>query len=160
MKIATKGCILSIIIFMAYFALTSCIKIHSIKFITEACIIPYKQYDYHTCKPMHVIIDGYKYVIPKNFTTDLASVPQPLWSFIAPQFAGYVAPSILHDYLYYCGNLCSRKFADEVLYSALINNDISKLSASKFYYAVRIFGQPHFEEHNENCTRDVYDTKD
>lgn len=133
--------------------LISCIPVHSVNFITEACIIPYQKYDYHTCVPIHVNIDGEIYVIPKGFTTDLASIPKPFWSFISPQFTGYVAPAILHDYLYSCGNLFNRRTTDEILYSALLSEGVGRYTASKFYVAVRIFGRQHFADGINICTR-------
>lgn len=133
--------------------LIACIPTHSITFINDACIIPYKKYNYHTCEPMQVNIDGTIYVVPRHFTTDLASIPRALWSFIAPQYTEYVAPSILHDYLYSCDNFFNRKLDDEILYSALISNGVSTYIAIKFYLAVRLFGSKHYDEYHEICTR-------
>lgn len=129
---------------------------HSVYFINEACIKPYKDYDYRTCEPMRIKIDGDHYVIPKGFKTDLASIPSFLWPFIAPQYTSFVAPAILHDYLYNCGNLGSRRWSDEVLYSALLSEGVDQFTSIKFYLAVRLFGSNHFEEHNYFCTRNVY----
>ncbi len=90
-------------------------------------------------------IDDKKYIIPKSFETDLASIPRLLWPLFAPQYSGFVAPAILHDYLYRCPNDISREFADEVLYSALIVENVSPFTASKFYLGVRLFGHSHFK---------------
>lgn len=94
---------------------------------------------------MKVTIDGKKYIVPKDFETDLASIPRVLWPIFAPQYSGFVAPAILHDYLYRCPNNITRQYADEVLYSALISKDITPFVASKFYLGVRLFGGSHFE---------------
>lgn len=94
---------------------------------------------------MRVIIDDKKYTVPKDFETDLASVPRLLWPIFAPQYSGFVAPAILHDYLYRCPNDITRQFADEVLYSALITENVTAFTASKFYLGVRLFGASHFE---------------
>ncbi len=94
---------------------------------------------------MRVDIDDKKYIIPKNFQTDLASIPRLLWFIFAPQYAGFVAPAILHDYLYRCRDDISRQFADEVLYSALITENVTPFTASKFYLGVRLFGGSHFD---------------
>jgi len=98
-----------------------------------------------------VLIDGDYYVIPAGFQTDLASVPRILWSIIAPNYAAFVAPAILHDYLYSCGNLGDRRFADEVLYNALKAQEVSTYTAMKFYMAVRLFGASHFNSRNMEC---------
>lgn len=153
MRLITKVIGILTIGYLATISLIACIPVHNVTFINDACIIPFKQYDYHTCAPMHVNIDGDIYVVPKNFETDLASIPKPLWSFIAPQYTGYVAPSILHDYLYSCGNLFNRRIDDEILYSALKVNGVSTYTAVKFYVAVRLFGNNHFNEYNYNCER-------
>ncbi len=137
--------------FISISCLVSCIPIRNVSFVNEACIIPYKQYEYHTCAPMYFNVDGETYVVPKNFKTDLASIPKPLWSFISPQYTPYVAPAILHDYLYSCGNLFDRRIDDEILYSALRLKGVSRYTAAKFYYAVRLFGGKHFNERNDVC---------
>jgi len=95
---------------------------------------------------MRVTIDDKKYTVPKNFETDLASIPRLLWPLLAPQYSGFVAPAIIHDYLYRCNNAITRKFADEVLYSALIADNVTPFTASKFYLAVRLFGGSHFNK--------------
>lgn len=153
MKIIKTSLIVLVLVYIISCGLIACIPKHSVTFINETCIIPYKNYDYHICQPIHVNIDGTIYVIPKGFTTDLASIPKPLWSFIAPQYTGFVAPAVLHDYLYSCSNLFNRKLDDEILYSALRSNGVGRFIASKFYFAVRIFGEKHYAEHNDICTR-------
>lgn len=121
-----------------------CAKFHNISFNSEACIIPVKGYNYKTCNDIFVLVDGKQYVIPKNFQTDLASIPRILWPILSPQYSGFVRPAILHDYLYRCDNHIARKFADEVLYSALISENVTAFTAYKFYLGVRIFGDSHF----------------
>lgn len=117
---------------------------HQIIFLNEACIIPLKGYEYRTCSPVRVIIDGKNYTIPKDFKTDLATIPRILWPVLSPQYSGFVAAAILHDYLYRCNNYITRQFADEVLYSALITQNVSPFTASKFYLGVRLLGDSHF----------------
>lgn len=95
---------------------------------------------------MKVSIDGKPYIIPKDFKTDLASIPRILWPIIAPQYSGFVSPAILHDYLYRCNNNFSRQFIDEILYSALITMNVTPFTASKFYLGVRLFGDSHFKQ--------------
>lgn len=125
--------------------MVGCATFHPVKFLNQACIVPFKGYDYKTCKALRVTIDDKKYVVPKDFETDLASVPRLLWPIFAPQYSGFVAPAILHDYLYRCSNNITRKYADEVLYSALITENVTAFTASKFYLGVRLFGASHFE---------------
>lgn len=122
---------------------------HDVIFWDEACIKPFERYDYRTCDNLRVTIDGNRYVIPKNFKTNLASIPRPLWSFYSPQYSAFIAPAILHDFLYHCPNKLERKFADDVFYSALKTEGVSTPTATKFYIAVRLFGFLHFEKGNQ-----------
>lgn len=133
--------------------LIACTSIHSVIFKNEACIKPYKRYTYHTCSNMIAYIDGERYVVPKDFETDLASIPRLLWPILAPQYAGFVAPAILHDYLYNCGNFGSRQWADQVLYSALIAEGVTRYTAMKFYIGVRLFGWLHYSDGSDFCMR-------
>ncbi len=151
MRLVRHGLVFLLSIYTSLAILVGCAQFHPIIFLNEACIKPYKRYDYHTCEPMRVKIDGKKYVVPKNFETDLASVPRPLWPILAPQYSGFIAPAILHDYLYRCDTTSTRQFADEVLYSALITKGVTPFTATKFYLGVRLFGASHFGKHNEDC---------
>lgn len=149
MRFVRHGLVFILGIYTSLAVLVGCASFHPVYFINNACIKPYKGYEYHTCAAMRVNIDGEKYIVPKNFDTDLASIPRILWPVLAPQYSSFVAPAILHDYLYRCHPTASRKFADEVLYSALITKGVTTFTASKFYLAVRLFGGSHFE--NANC---------
>ena len=144
MKIMRQGLMILLITYLALTYVAGCAHFHQIKFINEACIIPFKGYDYKTCKDMRVIIDDKNYIIPQGFETDLASIPRLLWPIFAPQYSNFVAPAILHDYLYRCNNHLTRLFADEVLYSALITENVTAFTASKFYLGVRLFGGSHY----------------
>ncbi len=100
---------------------------------------------------MRVIIDDEKFTVAKNFKTDLATIPRIIWPVYAPQYTPFVAPAILHDYLYRCDTTINRQFADEVLYSALITANVTPFTASKFYLAVRLFGEPYFGLNSKEC---------
>ncbi len=153
MNILSYGLAILLFFYSALVSVTASVPHHDITFMNDACIKPYDAYDYHTCEAIYVIIDGEYYVIPKNFTTDLASIPRPLWPIISPQYSSYIAPAILHDYLYSCGNLGTRRFADEVLYSALRGQKVSAYTSMKFFIAVRIFGASHFNSRNNQCEK-------
>lgn len=151
MRLVRHGLVFLSSINLSLAILVGCAHFHQVIFKTEACIIPLKGYNYRTCTPIKVTIDGKKFIIPKNFKTDLASIPRFLWPIIAPQYSGFVAPAILHDYLYRCSVDMTRQVADEVLYSALITEDVTAFTASKFFLAVRLFGGSHFAVHNGEC---------
>jgi hypothetical protein len=141
------------ILYICTASLVSCISVHSISFDQKACIKPFHAYDYLTCKEMSVMIDGQTYVIPKNFSTDLASIPRPLWPILSPRYSAFVYPAILHDYLYSCNDLGNRKWADQTLYSALISEGVSRYTATKFYLGVRLFGGRHYDKRNSTCVQ-------
>lgn len=151
MKIVRQGLVSIFTLHLSLIGLVGCAHFHQVVFVNQACIKPFEGYEYHTCKPMRVRIDGEKIIVPGNFDTDLASIPRILWPILAPQYSGFVAPAILHDYLYRCNAIGNRKYADDVLYSALIAEDISNFTASKFYLAVRLFGASNYRKHHGEC---------
>lgn len=144
MRVVRQGLVFIFAVYLSLAYMVGCAHFHRVKFINSACIIPVKGYDFKTCRIMKVMVDDKKYSIPKGFKTDLASIPRLLWPIFAPQYSGFVAPAILHDYLYRCNNHVTRQFADEVLYSALINENVTPFTASKFYLGVRLFGGSHY----------------
>lgn len=121
---------------------------HPITFINEACIKPHKRYHYLICEPIHIKVDDLEITIPAGFNTDLATIPRWLWSFLSPSYSGFVGPSILHDYLYMCPGNLSREYVDQVFYSGLLKNGVSSFTASKMFYAVRLFGHKNFSKGN------------
>lgn len=145
MRIVRQGLVFVFTIYLSLAYMIGCAHFHQVKFLNQACIIPYVGFNYKTCKAMRVTVDEKKYTVPKNFETDLASIPRLLWPIFAPQYSGFVAPAILHDYLYRCNNHITRQYADEVLYSALITQNVTPFTASKFYLGVRLFGGSHFD---------------
>lgn len=53
-----------------------------------------------TRQGVYVAGDGTRYVIPRGFETDGASVPRPLWWLYPPFGEDYQNAAVLHDYLY------------------------------------------------------------
>ncbi len=121
-------------------------KHYDVQFQDVACIKPHKGYHYMTCNPIGVTVDGDPLNIPKDFDTDLASIPRWLWTILAPSRSDFIAPSILHDYLYTCHNGYERQEIDEIFYDSLIDNGVSRIRAYEMYLAVRFFGESHFNE--------------
>lgn len=119
---------------------------YRIKFDEPACIKPFKGYHYQTCRIIQVEMNDSLIEIPHDFDTDLASIPRWYWSIASPAFSGFVAPSILHDYLYGCPNGRSRYEIDSIFYSALRENEVSFMTSIKMYFGVRLFGRTHFNQ--------------
>jgi len=92
--------------------------------------------------------------VPPTFSTDLASVPRPLWWLIAPTDMARAA--VIHDFLYsllecyisYTPNLTKkskaklRKLCDQVFYFAMVDSEpeIPMWKINAAYSAVRLFG--------------------
>ncbi len=141
-----------ILLFSTILFLFSCAtpkKVYQVYFDNSVCIMPYSDYTYKTGSEIDIIIDNELFTIPTGFETDLASIPRWYWSFLSPQYSAFVTPSIIHDYFYRCENLKNRDFADSVFYYALLNNGVSRYTASKFYMAVRLFGAHSYSKDKE-----------
>lgn len=140
-----------IIVFLFIFT-TSCVWPPATKnlviFKNDPCIIPYLRYEYKTCDKMDVLVDYKPVTVPEEFVTDLASIPRPLWSVFSPRFSNFIAPSILHDYMYKCPHFYTRKEADDIFYSALLANGVTRVTSTKFYMGVRLFG---WMAYKRNC---------
>ncbi len=99
---------------------------------------------------------GYTLIVPKDFETDLASIPRVLWNVIAPFDLSCVAP-IVHDWLYQHGGtietqvqsatIClrhprtfTRADADAFLLDLMTQEDVPAWRRQSAYWAVRLFG--------------------
>jgi hypothetical protein len=121
-------------------------KPHEIRFINEPCLVPYKRFDFKLCRDFSVLVNRNIYHVPKDFVTDLASIPRPLWSLFPPHDSQTIGAAILHDYLYRFNVGVTRKQADEIFYNALLYGQAGKYTALKFYAAVRLFGWLHYQK--------------
>jgi len=126
--------------------LSSCSTNHQIKIAKEPCFYPLKNYDFTLCEDFTFSVDGVSQTIPKGFTTDWATIPRFLWSVYSPNKAETIPAAVIHDYLYFCPQQRSRKEADSIFYDALVYQGFSKRTAFKYWMAVRIFGNSHFNQ--------------
>lgn len=133
-----------------YFIGTSQNDVPMIIFCDEICIKPSKYYNYKTCHTIFVKINDNTIIIPKDFITDLASVPRVIWPVLSPTRSDLMSSSVLHDYLYACHNGLKRKEIDNIFYYSLIEKGVSPIIAYEMYFSVRFFGARHFTE-NKNC---------
>jgi len=81
--------------------------------------------------------------VPEGFTTDFASIPRWLWSFLPP-IGIYAQPAVLHDYLYTMGCV-SRAEADLTFYEAMKFENVNFATRCLMYLAVRLFGKGHYQ---------------
>lgn len=113
---------------------------HHVQFLDDVCIKAHHQYSYLTCHSIRVQIDDEFLKIPAGFNTDLASIPRVLWPFMSPAYSAFIAPSILHDYLYRAKTGRSRSEIDAIFYESLVAEGLGRWTAWKMWLAVRIFG--------------------
>jgi len=79
-------------------------------------------------------------VIPAGFQTDLASIPQALWS-VLPPMGKYDAAAVVHDYLYQLApRQVTRAQADGVLRDAMAELGVSAWQRWAIYLGVRAGG--------------------
>lgn len=86
--------------------------------------------------PLRYRVGQTPYVIevPRGFITDLASIPRALWWWESPLDRS-MAPAIVHDYLYW-DQTCTKDEADAVLYIAMKENGVSKVTREGVYAGV------------------------
>lgn len=129
---------------------------HAIILDQKASISPTSGINYQIERPLRVKVDDVLYTVPSGYVTDLASIPRFLWGIVAPSEEYYVFPSILHDHMYGCPGKLTRKFADEVFYSFLLERKVPYFKAMQMYFAVRLFGGNHFSA-NHTCYEVSYE---
>jgi hypothetical protein len=78
-------------------------------------------------------------VVPAGFVTDLASIPQALWSTGLTPTGQYGRAAIVHDYLYW-SQKCTRTQADRLLLIAMKESAVSGIDEGAIYDAVHLFG--------------------
>lgn len=64
-------------------------------------------HDWELCEPLHYYLtvpDADTIHVPPGFVTDFASVPRPLWFWIAP-WGRHGRAAVLHDFLYQLGSI-------------------------------------------------------
>jgi hypothetical protein len=77
--------------------------------------------------------------VPVGFVTDLASVPEVLFSKFRAD-GDYAQAAVVHDYLYWFQPV-EREVADRIFKRAMLNLDVTSSTADKLYAAVRFFGE-------------------
>ncbi|WP_199221191.1 DUF1353 domain-containing protein [Limnohabitans sp. JirII-29] len=86
--------------------------------------------------------------VPAGFVTDLASVPQALWSFGLSPIDKYTRAAIIHDYLYWSQS-CSKEQSDNLLAIAMKESDVGWLQGGAVYTGVVVGGQKSWDN-NKN----------
>lgn len=109
-------------------------------------LVPFKDWDYYYTKgraARWTPNPGQKYkavTVPTGFVTDLASVPQWLWSSGVRPEGPYAYAAIVHDYLYWVQDR-SREEADGIYLMAMEDSKVEKSLRDRIHSAVRLAGQ-------------------
>jgi hypothetical protein len=91
---------------------------------------------------------GEKIIVPIGFVTDFASTPRAIWA-VLPPFGTYQKASVIHDYLYWMQE-CTKSQADEILFLAMRESNVSDIDAWLIYHAVDKFGQSAWNQNKKD----------
>jgi hypothetical protein len=96
-------------------------------------------------------VNGYV-TAPKDFDSDLASIPESVQSLV-PKVGTYDAAALIHDWLY-ATMLFSKTECDNIFLRAMKDAGVSYFKRYTIYWAVRLFAGDAWEDCRE--TRDHY----
>jgi hypothetical protein len=85
------------------------------------------------------------FIVPADFDTDFASVPQIFWSLISP-WGRHMKAAVVHDFLYRT-HKTSRKQADDIFYFMMKESGVSWWRRQTIYRSVRAFGKHAYNKH-------------
>ncbi|MFM5339390.1 DUF1353 domain-containing protein [Aeromonas veronii] len=78
--------------------------------------------------------------VKSGSTTDLASVPRPLWAII-PRSGLHTPASVVHDYIYRNTSIrLSQRQADNIFLQLMLKDGVNKILAYTMWFGVRLFG--------------------
>jgi hypothetical protein len=96
---------------------------------------------------------GEKFIVPKGFKTDGASIPRIVWPLIGSPFTGrYSQAAVLHDFLYYT-QMTTRRKADRIFLEAMGVLKVPFWKRTIMYLAVRVAGWIPWYNYYENKSR-------
>lgn len=103
-------------------------------------LIPVSDLNWKLAEMYEVRLPYIMFTIPKDFITDLASVPRFMWS-LYPPFGLHTGPAVAHDYLYRTPQMrIAREEADKVFLDLMRLAGVGSRQATIMYDAVRLFG--------------------
>lgn len=109
-----------------------------IQFLTRPILSPIGKRRWRLRQDLTLSYHGRFFTAPKDFITDLASVPRVFWPIIPP-FGKYSGAAIIHDYFYQT-HCIDRKAADRVFIETMEALGVAKWKRRAMYRAVRMFG--------------------
>ena len=87
--------------------------------------------------------------VPKEFISDLTSIPRLLWPFFPPD-GPYLKAAIFHDYLYSIG--APRWLCDSVFRHVMEATNTPRAKRVVLFYGVRFGGWVAWRRHRRLCT--------
>lgn len=93
---------------------------------------------YRLTADLRVKSPNFKFIVPRGFETDFASVPRGLWN-IFPPFGKYTPAAVLHDYLYRFSKL-TRKRCDEIFLECMTALGVPYIKRYLMYWGLRVGG--------------------
>jgi hypothetical protein len=107
-------------------------------------LIPFKDWDYYYTRGISVWKPNagqtFKSVgVPDGFVTDLASIPQLVWSFGIRPEGPYAYAAVIHDFLYWTQDR-SQDESDEIFLIAMADSKVEESLRNRIYNAIRLVG--------------------
>lgn len=101
-------------------------------------ITPHSKNMYKLAESYMFQLDNVRFLIPKGFVSDGASIPNMFWKLIGTPFSpAYIEAAFVHDYLI-CTNY-DGKSTDKYFLELLLKNGVNKIKANLMYAAVVLF---------------------
>lgn len=79
--------------------------------------------------------------VPRGFVTDMASVPQPMWSLGLTPTGRYGRAAIVHDYLYWAQG-CTRSQSDRLMLKAMQESGVDAATIDTIHAGLSLGGGP------------------
>jgi hypothetical protein len=116
-------------------------------------LIPFKDWDYYYTRGISVWKPNagqtFRPVgVPDGFVTDLASIPQRVWSFGIRPEGPYAYAAVIHDFLYWTQDR-SRDESDEIFLIAMTDSKVEESLRNRIYKAVRLAGGSAWKKNSE-----------
>lgn len=107
---------------------------------------------------LYLALNGARYMVPRGFVTDLASIPRALRWLIDPDGPSRQA-AVLHDFLY-CIHYSTRAEADALFLEALAACGVNRATRYAMYLGVRAGGWVYWDKRRDGVSQDDFVSSD
>ena len=97
----------------------------------RVAVKPFDRYKFEVIEPLSVNLDIIKFIIPKGYTTDGASVPRIFWSIYPPYKPEWLTACVIHDYLCSQATHAQDKYKAYELADLAFKESLKYLNANK-----------------------------